>query len=144
MNTTKHKSILHVLLQVLCIAIFTQSVIAEEEDLEKKDCKLPRLRSIKPEPRSEVPPESEFSFTLPNWTDPKKITVTIKKLPTDITIEPNKSFIVVKGKLPASLENTFARISVRAVAELGCTKKDGWLLKISERTAPVQEQAEPQ
>ena len=144
MNTTKHKSILHVLLQVLCIAIFTQSVIAEEEDLEKKDCKLPRLRSIKPEPRSEVPPESEFSFTLPNWTDPKKITVTIKKLPTDITIEPNKSFIVVKGKLPASLENTFARISVKAVAELGCIKKDGWLLKISERTAPVQEQPEPQ
>ena len=141
----KHKFII-LIAYTLCIAFFSHGAIAADDDSEKKDCKLPRLRSIKPEPHSEVPPESDFSFTLPPWTDPKKVTVTVKKLPTDTTVEANKSFILVKGKLPASLENTFARISVKAVAELGCKMKEGWLLKISERTAaaPDPEQSKPQ
>ena len=143
MKIKKHKITLLLIIQALCMVFFTQSAAAFE-DYEKKDCKLPRLRSIKPEPRSEVPPESEFSFTLPTWTDPEQITVTVKKLPTEITISGNNSFFLVKGKLPASLENTFARISVKAVAELGCIKKEGWLLKISGRTAPAPEQPKSQ
>jgi len=141
----KHKFILHLIAHTLCIVFFAHGAIAADDDSEKKDCKLPRLRSIKPKQHSEVPPESDFSFTLPTWTDPEKITVTVKKLPTEITIAENSSFILVKGKLPASLENTYARISVRAVAELGCIKKEGWLLKISERTtAPAPEQPKSQ
>ncbi len=141
----KHKFIIHLIAYTLYIVFFSHGAIAAD-DSEKKDCKLPRVRSIKPEPRSEVPPESDFSFTLPPWTDPKKVTVTIKKLPAEITISENSSFILVKGKLPASLENTYARISVRAVAELGCKMKEGWLLKILERIAapPAPEQPKPQ
>lgn len=115
------------------ITFFTPTAMAEE-DTKKKDCKPPRLRSLKPENHAEVAPESEFSFTLPVWTDPEKVTVTVKKIPTDVVVEDHNSFFLVKGKLPESLENTYARISVRAVANLGCIKRDGWLVKISART----------
>ncbi len=136
--TTKKNIFLHLSLLFLmaCFTFFTQPASAYEDD-EKIECKPPRLRSIKPESytknHSEVSPESEFSFTLPVWTDPEKVTVTVKKIPTNVTVEDHGSFFLVKGKLPAELENTYARISVRAVAKLGCLKRDGWLLKISER-----------
>ncbi len=137
--TTKKNTFLHLFSILFLIAnfiFFIQPALAYEDD-EKIECKPPRLRSIKPESytknHSEVPPESEFSFTLPVWTDPEKVTVTVKKIPTKVTVEDHGSFFLVKGNLPAELENTYARVSVRAVAKLGCLKRDGWLLKISER-----------
>lgn len=123
----------------LFISIYSNNVIAEEED-EKKACRLPRLRSITPKHLSEVPPETEFSFTLPQWTDPEKVTVSVKKLPTEYTVENHNSFLRVKGKIPASIENSYARVSVKAIAFEGCVMKDGWLLKVTARTtAPIAE-----
>ncbi len=136
--TTKKNTFLQLSLLFLMASFtfFIPPAFAYEDD-EKIECKPPRLRSIKPDSytnnHSEVPPESEFSFTLPVWTDPEKVTVTVKKIPTKVTVEDHGSFFLVKGKLPAELENTYARVSVRAVAKLGCLKRDGWLLKISER-----------
>lgn len=139
MIKTKYKIQLLAIIQVFSIIFFTHTASAGDE---KKACKLPRLRSLKPENHAEVPPESDFSFTLPRWTDPEKVTVTIKKIPTEVVVENHNSFFLVKGKLPASLENTFARVSVRAVTfdHPGCVKKDGWLLKISERTDSDEEE----
>ncbi len=132
-NIISHLSMLFI---ITSFTFFSQTTSAYEED-KKTECKPPRLRRIKPESytknHSEVPPESEFSFTLPVWTDPEKVTVTVKKIPTKVTVEDHGSFFLVKGNLPAELENTYARVSVRAVAKLGCLKRDGWLLKISER-----------
>lgn len=143
MVKTKRKIQLLAIIQAFSIIFFTHTATAEEE---KKVCKLPRLRSIQPENHAEVPPESEFSFTLPKWSDPDKVTVTVKKIPTEVSVINRNSFFLVKGKIPASLENTYARVSVRAVTFdfPDCVKKDGWLLKISERTDSVEEEPSDQ
>jgi hypothetical protein len=43
--------------------------------------------------------------------------------------EKNSQFLI-KGKLPAELQNTHARISIQASSNKKCQGKDGWLLKI--------------
>lgn len=143
MVKNKHKFTLLTIIQALCFIIFAHTATAEED---KKACRPPRLRSIQPENHAEVPPESEFSFTLPRWTDPEKVTLTVKKIPTEVTVENHNSFFLVKGKLPASLENTYARVSVRAVTDedVECMMRDGWLLKISERTGSDEEEPSDQ
>lgn len=118
------------LLVVLLLVYPTMAAAAGDKD--KKDCKKPRFKSITPPEKSEVAPASEFSFTLPVWSDPKKVKVTVKKIKAQAVVENHNSFFLVKVTIPPELSGTYARVSVRAVAELGCVKKDGWLYKISE------------
>ena len=117
------------LLVVLLLVYPAMVTAARDED---RDCKKPRFRSIKPPEKSEVAPASEFSFTLPAWSDPGKVEVTVKKIKVDVIVENHNSFFLVKVTIPPELSGTYARVSVKAAAKLGCVKKDGWLYKISE------------
>ena len=96
------------------------------------NCIHPHLDKMQPAHLSTVAPGSAFSFLIYNIEDPKHVTVEVKKQPVDVTFEFKDSFYVVKGKLPASLSNTAARIDVKVNAKArSCRSADGWLIKIS-------------
>ena len=65
---------------------------------------------------------------------PKKehaIEVKVKKQSVTVVInETNKGYLVT-GKLPASLQSTYARIGIAATGTNSCKGIDGWLLKIN-------------
>ena len=76
-------------------------------------------------------PACEINF----YKDKKKEESTekkVEKIPVEVTLEDRNLFYIVRGKLPDSLKNTYARISIKAVAILGCKTKGGWLLKITD------------
>lgn len=130
---------------LLLVNLVLSSTLAAAAGDEKKDCRKPRIKSVTPPHLSEVQPESEFTFTLPVWTNPEKVTMTVKKIPTELSIENHNSFFLARGKIPPQLSATYARFSVRAEAELGCVKHDGWLYKIAERAeqnTPAQPEAD--
>lgn len=99
-------------------------------------CKKPQFRDFslpvyqEPE-KTEVPPESEFTFMISPWTDPHTITLKAKQQPLEFTVESNNSFHRVKAKLPAALTGQYVRIDVTAKAVLGCGEEDGWLIKVA-------------
>jgi hypothetical protein len=96
-------------------------------------CAKPNFSRFLPEANSEVKAGSEFSFVASANTHPKTIKVTVKDQPVELTIPENtESTYIVKGKLPASLKNTFARITINAQTSSQCKGSEGWLIKIAE------------
>lgn len=99
----------------------------------RSTCLKARLERFLPAPLATVPPGSTFSFYAFNVDDPEQISVTVKKMPVEVTTEYREPFHVVKGKLPASLKNTAARIDIKVTAKSPhCEAEKGWLVKISE------------
>jgi len=96
-------------------------------------CKKPKFKTFSPGHKSEVDPESGISFTVSGYADPATIAATAKKVPLKVNVEYKMSFYEVTAQLPASLTGKYARIHVQANAMLGCTGKDGWLLKIRDK-----------
>lgn len=97
----------------------------------------PKLRINKqklvPAHLAEAPPESDISFNAFGFDKPENLEVTVKKIPITITTEFKDPFYVVRGKLPAELKGTHARINVKLKAPtVQCISEDGWLIKISE------------
>ncbi len=96
-------------------------------------CIKAKATRFKPEHLATVPPGSEFSFAASGSNGPGHIHVTIKQQPVDLTVEDKETFYLVKGKLPADLKNTTARISVSLKSKFPkCNEETGWLVKISE------------
>ena len=123
-------------LKLVCLIVsvsFTGSAFAYGSSETNNGCKKPKFKTFTPAHKSEVDPESEISFTVSGYADPATIKATAKKTPLEVDVEYNTSFYVVKAKLPASLTGKYARIHVQASAMLGCTGKDGWLLKIRDK-----------
>jgi hypothetical protein len=114
------------------MAIFAETVVAYSADTDKAQCKKPKFRKFKPPHKSEVAPGTEISFHVTHVVEPESIKVTAKKIPVDIAVEDKNAFYSVKGKLPESLQGTYARISIKAGTETGCKEQGGWLLKITE------------
>lgn len=131
---TKNTNALTIALFLFSV-IFAETAFSYESSSDKKECKKPKIRTFIPADKSEVPPGSEISFHVTNNIDPTKIEVTVKKIPVEVTLEDRNLFYIVRGKLPDSLKNTYARISIKAVALLGCKTKGGWLLKITDGPA---------
>jgi hypothetical protein len=96
----------------------------------QKACSKPKLTQFMPAHLSVVAPQSAFSFLASASTTPSSIQVTVKKLPVDITIEKVSKGHRVTGVLPEALQNTYARINIKATASNRCQGGDGWLLKI--------------
>lgn len=96
-------------------------------------CLKPQLTKFLPANLATVAPGSEFSFLAFNVAKPEQIEVTVKTIPVELTIEDKESFYQVKGKLPAELANTAARINIKVTAKVSrCNGENGWLVKISE------------
>jgi len=95
-------------------------------------CGKPHLGKFLPPHLATVVPEAEFSFLVFNIDKPEQVSVTVKNMPVEVTAEFKDPYYLIKGKLPASLVNTAARISVKVSAKSPhCEAENGWLLKIS-------------
>lgn len=97
-------------------------------------CLKPQLTKFLPANLATVAPGSAFSFYAFNVEKPEQIKVTVKTIPVEVTAENKESFFVVKGKLPADLVNTTARINIKVNAKIPrCNGENGWLVKIAEQ-----------
>ena len=97
-------------------------------------CSKPQLTKFLPANLATVAPGSDFSFMALNVSKPEQIEVTVKTIPVEVTTEDKESFYLVKGKLPADLVNTTARINIKVNAKISrCDGENGWLVKITER-----------
>lgn len=138
----KNKGSLLTIFLFFMLTIFTETVFAYGADADMAECKKPKFRKFMPPHKSEVAPGTEISFHVTHVVESQSIKVTAKKIPVEIVVEDKNAFYLVKGKLPESLQGTYARISVRAGAEPSCDVRDGWLLKISDANVEVKESDE--
>lgn len=96
-------------------------------------CLKAQLNKFLPANLATVAPGSAFSFWASNVDKPEQIKVTVKSIPVEVTAENKDSFYLVKGKLPADLVNTAARINIKVTAKSPkCNAENGWLVKIAE------------
>lgn len=135
---------LRAMIVIVCVSII-QSVYATEHHSGhggamggggggRSTCQKARLDRFLPAPLATVLPGSAFSFYAFNVDNPEQISVTVKKIPVEVTTEYREPFYVVKGKLPESLNNTAARIDIKVSAKSPhCEAEKGWLIKISDK-----------
>ena len=98
------------------------------------ECVKARLAKFLPAHLATVAPESEFSFVAYNIQKPEQVAVTVKNIPVELDAEFKDPFYLLKGKLPAALNNTMARINVKVSAKSShCEAEYGWLVKISDK-----------
>jgi len=131
---------------LISVAVFANTAFAvtPAED-ERKDCKKPKFRDFVPAHQAEVPPESEVSFHVSRDADPLHITADTKGEKLPLEIKHRVTRIEVKTKLPASIQEGYARIHVTAKAMEGeCIGQDGWLIKIKGANTPVTAVVEPE
>lgn len=98
----------------------------------KKACQKPKLSQFTPTHLSVVTPQSEFSFLASTATNPKSITVSIKKQDINTSINKTSKGYTVTAKLPASLQSSYARVNIKVKGTNNCPATHGWLLKIEE------------
>lgn len=97
-------------------------------------CLKVQLNKFMPENLATVAPGSAFSFWAFNVDKPEHIKVTVKSIPVEVATENKEGFYLVKGKLPAELVNTAARINIKVTAKNPkCNAENGWLVKIAEQ-----------
>jgi hypothetical protein len=97
-------------------------------------CGKPQLAKFLPAHLATVAPEASFSFMAFNVDKPEYISVTAKNIPVEVTAEFKDPFYLIKGKLPASLVNTAARINIKVTGKSPhCEAEDGWLLLITDK-----------
>jgi hypothetical protein len=123
---------------VFALILFSVTAAAYTKEDGEEMCKKPQFRDFslpeyqEPE-KHEVAPESEFTVMLSPWADPKTIKLSAKKQPLEFSVESNSSFHRIKAKLPAELTGKYVRIDTSVKAALGCTEKDGWLIKVADQ-----------
>lgn len=123
---------------VFALILFSITAAAYTKEDGEELCKKPQYRDFslpeyqEPE-KHEVAPESEFTVMLSPWADPKTIKLSAKKQPLEFSVESNSSFHRIKAKLPAELTGKYVRIDTSVKAVLGCTEKDGWLIKVADQ-----------
>jgi hypothetical protein len=97
-------------------------------------CGKPNLGKFLPPHLATVTPGAEFSFLVFNIDKPEQVSVTVKNIPVEVTAEFKDPYYLFKGKLPASLVSTAARINIKVNAKSPhCEAENGWLLKISDK-----------
>ncbi len=102
-------------------------------------CKAPEFSQLKPVKSSEVAPGSPFSFIVKNAMA-SSVKAAIKGIEVELTkTDEGYGKLKVKGRLPSSLQDEHAKITVTAKGSSGCPGKEGWLIKITsptDNTAP--------
>ena len=95
---------------------------------------MAKFTQFEPPHLSVVAPQSEFSFKTSVLTNPTSIEVRVKKQLIEVDINEMNNGYLVTGTLPDSLQNTYARIDIKAKGTNECKGKDGWLLNIEEQS----------
>ena len=126
MNTVK-------LLMVFIFTVFSMNVSAYgSSSSSKKACNKPKFTEFSPPHLAVVAVQSEFSFVASALTNPESIEVSVKKQPVEVTVNKIKNSYSVTGKLPVSLQGTYARVDIKAKGTNNCKASDGWLLNIED------------
>ncbi len=118
--------------------LFTSTVSAYDPGMVEEVCKKPQFKDLsipvysEPE-KAEVAPESTFTIIVSPWAKADTFKLTAKNQPLAYTIESNSSFHRIKAKLPAAFNGMFVRLNVSAEANLGCSDKNGWLVKVADK-----------
>ena len=118
----------------LVLAVFSMNAFAYGGGgSSRKSCKQPKVSKQSPPKSSVVAPGSEFSFSLSRDTNRKSIEVSVKGEKVDVDITQEKFKLVVTGRLPESIKDGYAKITIKAKSKSKCAMKGGWLLKIAEQ-----------
>ncbi len=117
---------------ILSLTMMSAQVFAYGSSSSSKSCTKPYFSEFTPADKTEVSPQSTFSFLASSVTNPKSIVVDIKKQPVTITVTPKGQNYQVSGTLPRDLKATTARINITAESPSNCKGSDGWLVKIGE------------
>ncbi len=120
------------LLSVLILTSICTQTWAYGSGSSQKACKKPKFTQFTPSKLTTVSPGTEFSFKASSLTNPKSMVVSVKKLVVEMNITKKNTGYEVSGKLPDALQNTYARIDIKASGTNNCKANDGWLLKIDE------------
>ena len=116
---------------LIAVLFAGQAMAVKPNEEEPKECKKPKFRDFEPAHKSEVAPETDFSFHVSKGTNLTSVTAEVKGEPVQLEVTNRKTYITAKAKLPASIRDGYARIHVTAKAEEGdCLGQDGWLVKI--------------
>ena len=131
----------YILLVVLSFWGFTTFAYYDEK--EKEACRHPKVQEFtlteyEAPDNKEVPAETEFSFVVSGWADPKKIKLTGKDMDIPFTVDSKETFHKVNAKLPPELTGKFVRINARIPAVLGCYSSVGWLVKVADKSKPAE------
>ncbi len=118
------------ILLVIGLSVLSQNISAYGSSSSTTTCKKPRFSEFNPPHLAKVSPQSEFSLLVSGKVIPESIKVTVKKEPVDIKVSRQASELLVTGTLPASLENTHARINITAKGTNQCKGSGGWLVNI--------------
>jgi hypothetical protein len=95
-------------------------------------CAKVKFSEFMPINNAEVAPKSGFSFYASEYTDPKKIKVTIKGQSIPLTVVEKQNGFKVTGKLPDGLSGTYAKINIEAKGIAQCEVAYGWLVKVTQ------------
>ncbi|MCX7088554.1 MAG: hypothetical protein NTV00_10935 [Methylococcales bacterium] len=117
---------------LLSLMLLNTSVWAYGSSSSSKACEKPRFTEFTPADKTTVAAQSAFSFEASSITNPKSIVVTIKQEPVTISVTPKNVGYLVQGKLPVSIKNTAARVTISAESPSGCKASDGWLVNVTE------------
>ena len=121
------------LVAILALGIISTSALGYgSSSSSAKACTKPHFSEFSPADKTEVAPQSAFSFLASSTTNPKTIKVDIKKQAVEIKITPKGQGYQISANLPADLKATTARINISAESPSGCKANDGWLIKISD------------
>ena len=96
-----------------------------------KACDKPKFSNFVPAENAQVAAGSAFSFTASKNTFPTTIKVTVKDQAATLKVDKkNDGTFAVSGKLPATVNDSFARIAITADAQSNCKGAGGWLVKV--------------
>jgi hypothetical protein len=128
---------------LIAVALCSVEAFAYSDDKDKEICRHPKVQEFtlpeyKAPDMKEVPPETEFTFVVSGWADPKKFKLTGKNLDIPFTVQSTETYHKVKAKLPAALTGQSVRINARIPALLGCYTTTGWLIKVADNAKPVE------
>ena len=115
---------------IFTLTVFSSNLLAYGSSSSKKACKKPEMSQFTPAHLAVVAPQSEFSFKASALTNPDSIQVDVKKQAVEVIIKKQGNAYLITGTLPATLQNTYARININASGTNGCKGSYGWLLKI--------------
>jgi len=97
-----------------------------------KACTKPEFSQFIPAENASIASGSAFSFFASANTYPTTIKVSVKGLPVELNITPKEGAgFQVKGMLPKSIKNDFARIMISAEGQKNCKGDGGWLVNIA-------------
>ena len=135
-------------LTLMAVALCSAEAYAYSDDKEKEICRQPKVQEFTlpvygETNKVEATPETEFTFVVSGWANPKKFKLSAKGVDIPFTVQSTETFHKVKAKLPPTLTGQTIRINARIPALLECYTTIGWLVKVADKKAAVADAPKP-